>query len=109
MVAMGAAMVDLVEHSHAARTPSATAWVLCGGAAVVITSTMLVAATLPAWRAKRDLYRVLSRTCAAAAVGCLALGAARPAPPLLGLVLIALFLIPWWAAVTCRLRHEEAQ
>ncbi|MEY9966158.1 low temperature requirement protein LtrA [Streptacidiphilus sp. MAP12-16] len=107
VAAMGAAMVSLVEHAHAARTATATSWVLCGGAAVVLSSTMLVAASLEAWRSKRELYRPLSRTCAGAAVACLGLGAARPAPLVLGLVLVALFGIPWWLAVAYRLRHEE--
>lgn len=30
VAAMGAAMVGLVEHAHDSRTPTATAWVLCG-------------------------------------------------------------------------------
>jgi low temperature requirement protein LtrA len=108
VAAMGAAVVGLVEHAHAARTGAATSWVLCGGAAVVLGSTMLVAASVQAWGAKRDLYRPLSRTCAAAAVACLGLGAARPAPLVLGLVLVLLFSIPWCVAVTYRLRQAES-
>ncbi|GHF71162.1 membrane protein [Kitasatospora xanthocidica] len=108
VAAMGAAMVSLVEHAHAARTAAATSWVLCAGAAVVLSSTMLVAATLRAWRTKRYLYRPLSRACAAAALACLALGAARPAPPVLGGVLVVLFGLPWWLAVARRLRHQES-
>jgi low temperature requirement protein LtrA len=105
VAAMGAAMVGLVEHAHATRTGAATSWVLCGSAAVVLASTMLVAASLQAWGGKRYLYRPLSRTCAAAAVGCLALGAARPAPLVLGLVLVLLFSVPWTVAVAIRLRQ----
>ncbi|MFI9783126.1 low temperature requirement protein A [Kitasatospora sp. NPDC051984] len=107
VAAMGAAMVSLVEHAHAARTPAATAWVLCGGAAVVLVCTMLVAATLQVWHAKRELYLALSRTCAAAALACLALAAAQPSPPALGLVLVLIFAIPWGLAVTYRLRRQE--
>ncbi|AUY53449.1 low temperature requirement protein A [Streptomyces sp. CB01881] len=106
VAAMGAAMVSLVEHAHAARTPTATSWVLCGGAAVVLSSTMLVAATLQAWRTKQDLYRPLSRTCAAAALACLALAAGRPSPPVLGGVLVVIFGVPWGLAVAHRLRHQ---
>ncbi|MDH6144752.1 low temperature requirement protein LtrA [Kitasatospora sp. GP30] len=106
IAAMGTAMVSLVGHAHAARTPAATSWVLCGGAAVVLAGTMLVAAALQAWRTKPDLYRPLSRTCAAAALACLALGAAHPAPPVLGVSLVALFAIPWGLAVAYRLRHQ---
>jgi low temperature requirement protein LtrA len=46
VAAMGAAMVSLVDHAHDGRTPAATAWVLSAGAAVVLGTTMLVAASL---------------------------------------------------------------
>ncbi|MFF7990575.1 low temperature requirement protein A [Kitasatospora xanthocidica] len=108
VAAMGAAMVSLVEDAHAARTATATSWVLCGGAAVVLSSTMLVAATLRAWHTEQYLYRPLSRACAAAALACLALGASRPAPPVLGGALVVLFGIPWCLAVARRLRRQES-
>jgi len=108
VAAMGAAMVSLVEHAHASRTPAATSWVLCGGAAAVLLSTMLVATGLEAWHSKRALYRPLSRTSGAAAVACLGLGAARPAPIVLGLVLVVLFSIPWGLAVGYRVRRPDA-
>ncbi|SEL28545.1 low temperature requirement protein A [Streptacidiphilus jiangxiensis] len=107
VAAMGAAMVDLVEHAHAARTGAATAWVLCGGAALVLASTMLVAGSLAVWRSKRALYRPLARTCAATALACLALGAVRPAPLVLGVILVLLLGVPWSVAVAHRLRHAE--
>lgn len=103
VAAMGAAMVSLVEHAHDGRTPVATAWVLCGGAAVVLCATMLVAASLRDWRRKRALYRPLARTCAAVAVACLGVAAARPAPLALALALVLLLSIPWAVAVAHRL------
>jgi low temperature requirement protein LtrA len=105
IAAMGAAMVSLIDHAHDGRTPAATAWVLCAGAAVVLGATMLLAATLPAWNRDRGLYGPLVRTCAAAAVACLVLGAARPAPLILGLALVLLLAIPWGYAVTRRLAN----
>jgi hypothetical protein len=102
---MGAAMVSLVDHAHEGRTPAATAWVLCAGAAIVLGATMLVAASLPVWNRDRGLYQPLARTCAAAAVACLALGAARPAPLILGLALVALLSVPWVLAVVRRLAN----
>src|SRR6266568_786186 len=71
IAAMGAAMVSLVDHAHDTRTPAATAWTLCGGAAVVLCATMLISASLQAWDRDRGLYRPLGRTCAAVAVACL--------------------------------------
>jgi low temperature requirement protein LtrA len=99
IAAMGAAMVGLVDHAHDGRTPAATAWLLCAGAAVVLGATMLVARSLQAWRRDRGLYQPLARTCAAVALACLAVGAARPAPLLLGLALVVLLSIPWGVAV----------
>jgi hypothetical protein len=52
------------------------------------------------------LYRPLARTCAAVTVACLAAGAARPAPLLLGLALVLLLSIPWGFAVAHRLANE---
>ena len=109
IAAMGAAMVSLVDHAHDGRTPAATAWVLCGGTAVVLGATMLVAASLQVWRRDPGLYRPLAGLCAAVAVGCLGVGGARPAPLLLGVALVALLCIPWVFAVKHRLtRHPDA-
>jgi low temperature requirement protein LtrA len=103
VAAMGAAMLSLVDHAHDGRTPAATAWVLGAGAAVVLCATMLIAASLQAWDRDRGLYRPLACVCAVVAVACLAVGAARPAPLLLGLALVVLLSIPWVFAVVRRL------
>jgi low temperature requirement protein LtrA len=103
IAAMGAAMVSLVDHAHDGRTPAATVWVLCAGAAVVLGATMLVSASLQAWYRDRRLYRTLARTSAAVGVACLGVAAARPAPLLLGLALVLLLAIPWGLAVMHRL------
>ena len=102
VAAMGAAMVSLIEHAHDARTPAASAWVLCAGTAVVLCATMLVSASLQAWDSDRELYRPLARTCAGVAVACLALGGLRPPPLILGLILVFLLSIPWGLAVARR-------
>jgi hypothetical protein len=99
---MGAAMISLVDHAHDGRTPAATAWVLCAGAAVVRGAAMLLAASLQAWHRDRGLYQPVARTCAAVAVACLGVGAARPAPLILGLALVLLLSIPWGLAVARR-------
>jgi low temperature requirement protein LtrA len=106
IAAMGAAMVSLIDHAHDGRTPAATAWMLCAGAAVVLCAAMLISASLQDWRSDRGLYRPLARTCAAVALACLGLGAARPAPLLLGLALVLLLGIPWVFAVMHRLAGE---
>lgn len=105
IAAIGAAMVSLVDHAHEGRTPTATAWVLSGGAAVVLCATMLVSASLQAWHRDRGLYQPLARTCAAVAVVCLGVGAVWPAPLVLGLALVLLLSIPWGLAVAHGLRR----
>ncbi len=105
IAAMGAAMVSLTDHAHDGRTPAGPAWVLCAGAAVVLCATMLVSGSLQAWYRDRRLYQPLARTCAAVAVACLGVGAARPAPLLLGLALVLLLSIPWGLAVAHRLAN----
>jgi hypothetical protein len=60
-------------------------------------------AILPVWEDDRGLYRPLARTCGAAAVACLGVGAARPTPLVLGLALVVLLSIPWGLAVARRL------
>jgi low temperature requirement protein LtrA len=107
IAAIGAAMVSLIDHAHDSRTPAATAWMLCAGAAVVLCATMLVSASLQAWHRDRGLYQPLARACAAVAVACLGVGAARPAPILLGLVLVLLLSIPWGLAVGRRLARAD--
>jgi low temperature requirement protein LtrA len=103
IAAMGAAMVGLVDHAHDGRTPASTAWTLCGGAAVVLCTAMLLASSLQVWRSEPELYRPLARACIAVAAACLVLAAARPAPLILGLILVLLLSIPWGLAVARRL------
>ncbi|HSZ99595.1 MAG TPA: low temperature requirement protein A [Streptosporangiaceae bacterium] len=107
VAAMGAAMVSLIDHAHDSRTPAAAAWVLCAGAAVVLCGTMVVSGSLQEWDSDRGLYQPLTRVCVGVAVVCLALGAVRPAPLVLGLALVLLLSIPWGFAVAHRLAHEE--
>jgi low temperature requirement protein LtrA len=107
IAAMGAAMVSLIDHAHDGRTPAATAWVLSGGAAVVLCTTMLIAGSLQAWATDRGLYRPLARTCAVVAVLCLGAGVARPAPLILGVALVVLLSIPWGLAVARRIGTES--
>jgi low temperature requirement protein LtrA len=108
IAAMGAAMVSLIDHAHDSRTPAPTAWMLSAGTAAVLATTMILAACLRAWDEDRCLYRPLAWVCAVVAVACLALGAARPAPALLGITLVLLLGIPWSVTVARRLTTDES-
>jgi hypothetical protein len=79
---------------------------LCGGAAVVLCSAMVIAASLQDWASDRGLYRPLARTCAIVAVLCLGVGAVRPSPVLTGVALVVLLSIPPAVAVAHRLAGE---
>jgi Na+/melibiose symporter-like transporter len=105
---MGAAMVSLIQHAHAPRTPTATAWDLCTSAAVVLASTALLTTCLHAWGDRPGRHRPLFLTCIAASVGCLGIGIARPAPLVLVLAVDLLFGVPWAFAVAYRVTHHDA-
>lgn len=75
---------------------------LCAGAAVVLGTTMALAASLQARDRDRGAYRPLARICGGAAVTSLVSGAAPPAPLLLAVALAVLLSIPWGFAVACR-------
>jgi low temperature requirement protein LtrA len=108
IAAMGAAMVSLIRHAHDGRAPASTAWVLGGGAALVLAATMLIASSLADWEADRSFYRPLARTCAVAAAICLAIAALRPAPLILGPALVIALSIPWVTAVMLRLNSKSS-
>ena len=107
IAAMGAAVVSLVDHAHDSRTPIATAWVLCGGAAVVLCATILVSASLQARPGDPALHRLLIRSCIPVAAACLGVGAARPAPLLLCVALVLLLGVPWVLAVAHHLANPS--
>jgi hypothetical protein len=69
--------------------------------------TMLVSGSLQAWDSDRGLYQPLTRICVGVAVACLALGAVRPPPLVLGLALVLLLAIPWGFAVAHRLASGD--
>ena len=100
IAAMGAAIASLVDHAHDGRTPVATAWVLCAGAAVVLCATILVSASLQAREGRPGLAP------AADPFGPSRRGGlprdrrrTRPAPLLLGVALVVLLGVPWVLAV----------
>ena len=59
------------------------------------------------WERERGLYQPLARTCVGTAAACLALGAIRPTPLVLCLVLVLLLSIPWVLAVARRLASGD--
>jgi low temperature requirement protein LtrA len=108
IAAMGAAMASLVDHAHDSRTPVATSWVLCAGAALMLCATILISGSLQARQGDPALHQLLTRSCIPVAAACLGLGAARPAPLLLCVALVLLLGIPWVLAVAHHLAKTSA-
>jgi len=93
VAAGGASMVALVAESDSSRASAGAAFVLAGGIAV------LLLASAACLRLRDDPPRIEAQSCAAAAVLCVAVGALRPAPWLLALLLVLVLAVPWLIAV----------
>jgi low temperature requirement protein LtrA len=102
IAAMGAAMVTLVEHAAAGRTETSTAWVLSGGAVVMLAFIAVQITCLATWAGQRSFYRPLALVCGLAGLIPVGVGLLRPSPPLLGAALVLTFAVPWVFAVVRR-------
>jgi low temperature requirement protein LtrA len=99
IAAAGAAMVDLIEHAHNTRTPATTAWLLTGAVAVELLALIVTARALADAQRLPTVYRPLGLAMIAAAAACVVVGWARPAPWLLGLLLVVILSALWAFAV----------
>jgi low temperature requirement protein LtrA len=106
IAAMGATMPQLITHASRHRTGVATTWVMCGGAAVVLTSTVVLMLSLRDWRSDAVLLRPLARASAIAALVAIGIAVLRPAPLVLCVLLVLTFGGPWSFAVVRRAAHE---
>lgn len=95
IAAAGAAMVSLIGHAGDDRTPAATAWLLSGAVAVSLLSLVFTEKALVDAERYDAVYRPLRFALAAGSLAALAAGWARPAPWLLGLILVAILSILW--------------
>ena len=99
IAAAGAGMVSLIEHAHDSGTPGPTSWLLSGAVA------MGLVFLIPTWRALAEagqlgsVYRKLWIATVAGAVASVIIGWARPAPWLLGLLLVVVLGLVWAVAV----------
>jgi low temperature requirement protein LtrA len=106
ITAAGAAMVSLIQHAGDDRTPAATAWLLAGAMAVGLVSLVFTEQTLAEARRLDAVYRPLRVALAVGAVAALAVGAARPAPWVLGLLLAGIMVALWVFAAGRFLRAD---
>jgi low temperature requirement protein LtrA len=95
----GAAGVSLVEHAHDATTPTGTAWALSGAVAVGLLALVVIKDTLGDARRLPSVYGPVGVASIAGAAAALVVGWARPAPWLLGLLLIVILAALWLFAM----------
>ena len=104
IAAAGAGMVSLVEHAHDATTPATTSWLLASAVALGMVALILTLRALDASAALGAVYRPVEVAMAAAAVVSIVIGAARPAPWLLALLLMVVLSLVWTVAARGFLR-----
>jgi low temperature requirement protein LtrA len=103
----GAAMVSLIHHAGDDRTPAATAWLLSGGMALGLVALIFAEQALADAQRLDAVYRPLRIKLALGAVAALAAGWARPAPWLLGLLLVAVLSVLWIYAARQFVRNND--
>jgi low temperature requirement protein LtrA len=95
----GAAGVSLVEHAHDATTPTGTAWALSGSVAVGLLALVVIKDTLEDARRLPSVYGPVGVASVVGAAAALVVGWARPAPWLLGSLLIGILAALWLFAM----------
>jgi low temperature requirement protein LtrA len=99
IAAAGAGMLSLLEHAHDTATPAATAWLLSGAVAVGLIALILTMRALSDAVPLAAAYRPLQFAMAGGAVVSIAVGAVRPAPWLLALLLVLVLGLVWAVGV----------
>lgn len=105
IAASGAGMVELVEHAHDGRTKAPTAWLMAGSVAAMLVCLALVVRSLLDWWEYHEYSVVAVRWLVIAAGVAIVVGALRPTPWLLALLLSLTLLVPWWMAFVHRVRN----
>jgi len=97
-------MVSLIGHASDARMPASTAWLLTGSVALGLLALTFAEQSLVDADRLAAVYRPLRLATAGAAALALVVGAIRPAPWLLALLLVVVLSLLWFFAVTRFLR-----
>ena len=104
IAAGGAAMVSLIEHAHDPVAPEITAWLVCGSVAAVLLAQIVHSWSLHDAQRFAGAYRALAIAMVFAATGALIVGALRPAPWILALLLGLILTVLWFYAVATFIR-----
>ena len=106
IAAGGAAMVSLIEHAHDPVAPEITAWLVCGSVAAVLLAQIVHSWSLHDAHRFAGAYRALAIAMIVAAAGALVVGALRPAPWILALLLGLILTALWFYAVATFIRAK---
>jgi len=106
IVAAGAAMVALIGGADQLGFPATAGWVLAGSVALVLVGQIVISRVLVVAQEKREAYRSIRLQMALAAVAAVVAGALLPSSWLLALVLGAILLVLWFAAVVVFIRAD---
>ncbi|HET9847544.1 MAG TPA: low temperature requirement protein A [Candidatus Dormibacteraeota bacterium] len=99
IAAAGVGMVSLLERAHEGNTPSSTAWLLSGAAALGMLAVVVISHSLAESSRLTTIYRQTGIALAMGAVASLIIGLARPVPWLFGLLLSTVMVLVWAVAV----------
>jgi len=107
IAASGAAMVSLIEHATDDQTPTPTAWLLSGSVALGLVALAVITPTLSDGQRLPEVYRPL-RVALGLAIVSIGIGALRPAPWVLALLLVAVLSALWFSAITLWIKRTDA-
>ena len=101
-------MVSIIEHASDVRAPVGATWLLAGSVAVGLLCIALIMRTLDDYRQLAVVYSPASLAMVWAAAAAIAVGAWRPAPLVLVIVMAAIQSSVWAFAVYRWLGTDEA-
>jgi low temperature requirement protein LtrA len=104
IVAVGAGIVNLIEHAHEATTPPGTALLLGGATAIGLVALIITERSLEDARRLELVYRPLGSVLAVGAAIALLAGWLAPAPWMLALLLVAILTAMWFFVVARMIR-----
>jgi low temperature requirement protein LtrA len=106
ITAAGAGMVSLIGHAHDATTQVGTSWLLAGAVATGLLALVFTEQALADAERLSVVFHPLRLALAGGAATALIVGWLRPAPWLLGLLLVAILSAVWFFAVNRFLRAD---
>jgi low temperature requirement protein LtrA len=108
IAASGAAMVSLIDHATADRTPAPTAWLLSGSVSMGLLALVVIIPQLEDARRLPQVYQPLRLALVIAAAASLGLGGLRPRAWVFALLLFVVLSVVWFYAITLWVKRTDA-